>query len=226
MGVPDHSLPISSTGHRSVNSVYHPSPASEPSYSVNQPYGYQFPNANHVPEQYNENPFDESGSYGTYNPAYNANHFSDDTLYGGNLDDKFDQQNGQPVHGQHYGGNNSDSDVDSDDDGTENSTQVFQGAIRNEDHYIQTLSRRLRKATLNDNVEDLPQTEAEQQLLVRELFDSIIDTSDVLDKPGKNGKPAQAVRRFRSGYYSSKDIELKCWEILVRFPFDVFHVSP
>jgi hypothetical protein len=37
--------------------------------------------------------------------------------------------------------------------------------------------------------------------LVGELFESIKYTENVLDKPGKNGRPAQAVRRIRDGFY-------------------------
>jgi hypothetical protein len=214
--ISDHGLQLSYAGDLGGGTMYYQSPPSEPTGSANHTYGHGIAYTNNPTMSFDQSSYSGSGSYGAYGPQYNINDPLD-PVFEANQANLIDQYAGQRAH-EHHADDNSDSDLDSEGDGSRNAVQVFQGVIRNEDHYKDTLSRRLRKATLDDQVADLPKTEEEQKELVKALFESIIDTSDVLDKPSKNGKPAQAVRRFRSGYYSSKYIELKCWEIMVCIP--------
>jgi hypothetical protein len=164
--------------------------------------------------QYNQS---GSGNFGGFGQQYEANK-SSSPLYQDSLDNVFAQNGSQPMHTQKYAAINSDSDNDSEDSDGQMRAQVFQGIVRNEDHYNDIQARRSRKASHNSQVNDIPESEEEQRALVKQLFESIINTDDVLDKPSKDGKPAQAVRRFRNGFYTSKEIELKCWEILVSYP--------
>ncbi|KAF8853712.1 hypothetical protein BDZ45DRAFT_66368 [Acephala macrosclerotiorum] len=61
---------------------------------------------------------------------------------------------------------------------------------------------------------DFPAPGREQWVHVKELIEAIKNTRDILDKPCKNGKPAQAAQRLDRGYYPDQDIELLAWEIL------------
>jgi hypothetical protein len=202
---------------RTTVPTYYQSPGSERGYSMDYTYGMEdhfANNTNNPAMTYNQSDHSRYGSatYSTYTNPYSVKGSIGPDYH--DEDDARGQYAEQPTHDNHAD-NKSDSDADSDEENAKNFVQIFEGLIRNEEHYKDTLARRLRKTALNDQVSDLPKTEEEQRALVKELFESIIDTSDVLDKPSKNGKPAQAVRRFRSGHYSNKEIELKCWEILV-----------
>ena len=217
-----------SAGSTAIAPAYYQSPGSEHGYSMNHTYGIETHFANNtnnaaMTRDQGNHSRKGRGTYGIYNNPYGVNDSSDPD-YRPAEDDPLDKYAEQPALDNHAE-SKSDSDVDSDGDSAQNTVQVFEGIIRNEEHYKDTLARRLRRTTLNNQASDLPKTEEEQRAFVKALYESIIDTSDVLDKPSKNGKPAQAVRRFRSGYYSNKDIELKCWEILVG-PRFVHYIVP
>lgn len=66
---------------------------------------------------------------------------------------------------------------------------------------------------------DFPAPGHEQWAHVKKLIEAIKNTRDILDKPCKNGKPAQAAQRLDRGYYPDQDIELLAWEILVSISF-------
>jgi hypothetical protein len=148
-------------------------------------------------------------------------------------DDQDDQDDEVGQHTMQYGqlpdeDGEYESDSESGEGGERN--KPYQGLIRNEDHYQETKARRLRakpgRASNDGRLSEFPESEEEQRELVKELFESILDTTNVLDKSSKNGKPAQAVRRFSSGFYSDKFIEMKCWEIVVCFPLASLCVDP
>lgn len=63
---------------------------------------------------------------------------------------------------------------------------------------------------------DFPATDVERLSYVRKLMDAIKNTTNIVDRPCKNGKPGQAAQRFDRGYYSDRDIELASWKVLVR----------
>jgi hypothetical protein len=147
--------------------------------------------------------------------------------------DQDDQDDEVDQHTMHYGQlPNEDGEYESDSESVEGGerNKPYQGLIRNEYHYQETKARRLRakpgRASNDGQLSEFPETEEEQRELVKELFESILDTTNVLDKSSKNGKPAQAVRRFCSGFYSDKFIEMKCWEIVVCFPLAFLYVDP
>jgi hypothetical protein len=102
-------------------------------------------------------------------------------------------------------------------------SRPFEALIRNQEHYRelknQPIGEEMSEAFMSGGEHDFPVSEEEQRKLVRELFESIKYTENVLDKPGKDGRPAQAVRRIRDGFYPNELIEMKCWELLVRQVF-------
>lgn len=215
MQIPGFTIPY--TENQDMNASYLQSAVPQATYPATNMYHHQLPNSPHgmvafTGGQYNQS---GSGSFGGFGQQYEANK-SSSPLYQDNSENVFGQSGSRPMGTQKYVANNSDSDNDSDDG--DGQAQVFQGIVLNEDHYNDIQARRSRKASHNSHVNDIPESEEEQRALVKQLFESIINTDEVLDKPSKDGKPAQAVRRFRSGFYTSRDIELKCWEILVSCP--------
>lgn len=217
MGMMPQPLGLPYGVHTSDGALIYQPPLPNQTFSTNHTYVLQPHYGNNPMMMYNQSTYHGNGNedYNTYNqlPIANNNNLPG---YGMDKNGLLGQFNEQPMQ-EDNDNNNSDSE-DSDDGVATNANQVFEGVIRSEAHYNETLSRRLRKAILSDKASDIPKTEEDKKALVKQLFESITDTSDVLDKPSKNGKPAQAVRRLHSGYYSNKAIELKCWEILVCFP--------
>jgi hypothetical protein len=104
--------------------------------------------------------------------------------------------------------------------GRKEASRPYQALIRNQAHYRelknQPIGEEMSEAFVSGGEYDFPVSEEEQRKLVGELFESIKYTENVLDKPGKDGRPAQAVRRIRDGFYPNELIEMKCWELLVR----------
>lgn len=49
------------------------------------------------------------------------------------------------------------------------------------------------------------------------LVDAFKMTEGVMDKIGKNGKPAQAVQRLQSGFYSDRSLESAAWDLTVSY---------
>ncbi|KUJ16257.1 uncharacterized protein LY89DRAFT_748795 [Mollisia scopiformis] len=95
--------------------------------------------------------------------------------------------------------------------------------IRDSDDFFAQLRKRIveqrlkKSKALIDNGDkvDFPETADEQQKYIKKLMVAIKDTSDILDKPCKNGSPAQAAQRLQRGYYPDEDIELACWHVLL-----------
>ncbi|KAE8448668.1 hypothetical protein EG329_009094 [Mollisiaceae sp. DMI_Dod_QoI] len=95
--------------------------------------------------------------------------------------------------------------------------------IRDESHFTQEHRKRIiternaKVKLLNDKGEDIdfPSTVKEQRAYVKKLMDAMKDTNDILDKPCKNGRPAQAAQRLERGFYSDIDIEMASWEVLL-----------
>jgi hypothetical protein len=215
MQIPGLTIPY--TENQDMNASYLQSAVPQTTYPATNTYHHQIPISPHGMVQFTGGQYNQSGSgsFGDFGQQYEANK-SSSPLYQDTSENVFGQSGSQPMGTQKYVANNSDSDNDSDD--SDGQAQVFQGIVRSEDHYNDIQARRSRKASHNSHVDDIPESAEEQQALVKQLFESIINTDEVLDKPSKDGKPAQAVRRFRSGFYTSRDIELKCWEILVSCP--------
>lgn len=98
--------------------------------------------------------------------------------------------------------------------------------IRDEKDFLTQKNKRIktqrdRKEKLKiDELEaiDFPSTNRELRIHVKRLVDAIKNTNDILDKPCKNGKPAQAAQRLDRGYYPDEDVELLAWETLVSKP--------
>ncbi|CZR63404.1 uncharacterized protein PAC_13301 [Phialocephala subalpina] len=94
--------------------------------------------------------------------------------------------------------------------------------IRDEKDFLTQKNKRIktqrdRKEKLKiDELEaiDFPSTNHELRIHVKRLVDAIKNTDNILDKPCKNGKPAQAAQRLDRGYYPDEDVELLAWEIL------------
>jgi hypothetical protein len=195
------------------SSSYYPSSPVERPYSFGNAYGHNEGPSSSTRMSYGQMNQASGNGYGFGNNNHHNNQYENDPFQTGqtNQSSQFTRQDNQEENVDR----DSDSERDSDDDAG-HVTQVYEGLINNEGQYNDTKAHRLR-APSGARASDFPETEEEQKKLVRELFESIVDTSDVLDRPGKNGKPAQAVRRFQCGFYSSKLIELKCWEILVCF---------
>lgn len=55
----------------------------------------------------------------------------------------------------------------------------------------------------------------EQRACIVEIMAAMNNCDDVVDKPGNDGKRAQAHTRFGEGYYKQQEIEMKAWQLLV-----------
>lgn len=64
-----------------------------------------------------------------------------------------------------------------------------------------------------------PNSPAGQQACVAEIMAAIHNFEDIVDKTGKNGRAAQSHNRFEQGFYQRFEIEMKCWQLLVRLFF-------
>lgn len=107
-----------------------------------------------------------------------------------------------------------------------NSPLQFPGHIKSEKDYHKREALRL-SAQVEARKQipvDCPTDPKEQQKLVKQLFDAIVNTHQIMDKPCKGGKPAQAVKRIQEGYYPAEAIEMACWNILVSV-FQFFNLS-
>ncbi|KAF4635661.1 hypothetical protein G7Y89_g2423 [Cudoniella acicularis] len=95
-----------------------------------------------------------------------------------------------------------------------NQPAAFQQIFGSQEEYLR--DREGRNAVQNPSVNNGFGKSDSDLHCVRQLFDAIKAVGDVIDKPCKNNKPAQAVQRLISNYYPNKEIEAKCWEILIQ----------
>lgn len=58
-----------------------------------------------------------------------------------------------------------------------------------------------------------PSSPKQQRVYIDRLIDAMKNTSDVIDKRGKNGGEAISVRKMRDGVWPDAAIEMACWEI-------------
>lgn len=104
------------------------------------------------------------------------------------------------------------------DPGNDSST-TYRGIIQDQDdYYTKRTARRNSEEQkfLDMGVEsDCPEDPAEQRVWIGRLFDAIKNTVGIIDKPCKNGAPAQSVQRLKDNYYNDEAIEIACWDILV-----------
>jgi hypothetical protein len=96
--------------------------------------------------------------------------------------------------------------------------------VLNEEQYYTQLGKRVKehrkrktRNILEDGNEvDFPATDGEKQALVKKLIVAMKNTTNILDKPCKDGRPGQAAQRFDRGYYPDEHIEMAAWAVMVR----------
>lgn len=72
-----------------------------------------------------------------------------------------------------------------------------------------------------------PEDNETQKAYVEKMFHAMKNTEeDIMDKVTKSGAPAQAVTRFKNGYYDDVSIKMKCWELFVSLPFYLARSTP
>ncbi|KAL2070601.1 hypothetical protein VTL71DRAFT_13627 [Oculimacula yallundae] len=147
-----------------------------------------------------------------------------------------------PVHHMHQGyayphqqeDNDDEEDIsedgrddESDDDGSpasDHSIQTisssstpakYQAIITSENDFERLSTKRLQEAqkTVKGFKDTSPVNENQKLECIRDLFDAIMHTIDIVDKPAYDGRKAQAARRIDMGYYKPAVIETACWEI-------------
>ena len=100
-----------------------------------------------------------------------------------------------------------------------NATSTFTPTIFSEVAYAERVQKRIKdegeQLMLEGAQTDYPVTQGEQLLWIQKLYDAFKNVKDIVDKPCKNGKPAQSAQRLGGNYYPPEAIELACWEILV-----------
>lgn len=110
------------------------------------------------------------------------------------------------------------------DDDPEQDNDLDGLTLRNCEDYLDQVGKRVREqrivrtrwlADYGDGI-DFPTDASEQRAYVKRLMVAMKSTTNVLDKACKNGKPAQAAQRLARGYYPDEEIEMVCWQILVR----------
>ena len=96
------------------------------------------------------------------------------------------------------------------------SASAFLGGYRDIYHYLNHIEHgdSALKAAINNHPHVLPTPERQREL-ARGFFDAFFNTEEVLGKTDAKGNSATAVRWILDNVYQPRDIEPKCWEILV-----------
>ncbi|KAH9220109.1 hypothetical protein DL95DRAFT_456643 [Leptodontidium sp. 2 PMI_412] len=59
-----------------------------------------------------------------------------------------------------------------------------------------------------------PHTDEENLECIGSLYNAIMNTEGIVDKPAQDGRKAQAARRLDDDFYPSTEVEFACWEVL------------
>jgi hypothetical protein len=72
-------------------------------------------------------------------------------------------------------------------------------------------------------------SDVQKQFWAGKLFLAFKNTDDIQDKPGKNGRLAQAAMRLKTNYYPDEAIEEACWKVVVssscEISWGIFHLD-
>ncbi|KAG4435501.1 hypothetical protein IFR05_009000 [Cadophora sp. M221] len=94
----------------------------------------------------------------------------------------------------------------------------FKATIMNDAEFMKLKADRISNAekTLNNmsRKKAYPHTDEEHLECIGILYNAIMNTEDIVDKPAQDGRKAQAARRIDDDFYPAGAIEYACWEIL------------
>ncbi|KAH8809047.1 hypothetical protein F5884DRAFT_753552 [Xylogone sp. PMI_703] len=93
------------------------------------------------------------------------------------------------------------------------------GIFPDEDSYLRAVGQRItieRDRLIRAKCDSgCPTNPSQKRVYINRLFDAMKNTSNVIDKTGKNGAEAVSVRKMREGAWPDQAIEMACWEIFV-----------
>jgi hypothetical protein len=109
---------------------------------------------------------------------------------------------------------------------------LYRGLITSEEDYyarfrIQDEAMEMKRAGAPIDISEM--TDVQKQFWAGKLFLAFKNTDDIQDKPGKNGRLAQAAMRLKTNYYPDEAIEEACWKVVVSFSCEIswgiFHLD-
>ncbi|KAL3417750.1 hypothetical protein PVAG01_10760 [Phlyctema vagabunda] len=93
--------------------------------------------------------------------------------------------------------------------------QVYKNLVRDYKHFQYLKAHGDQGMNVDaGKLEECPRSPVEIVKYVARMVAAIKDTSDVIDNPMSNGKPAQAVQKFQEGHYPDMAIEMVAWELV------------